>query len=388
MKKDNKYLLFAHGGSQNHGCEAIVRATTKLLGLNPDNATLLSKSATQDSQYGINNLLTLKQMQSKFDDTMLYKVRHAIARDKDAVYYHNLYKGMTNACKGYDLALSIGGDNYCYQGIASEMMVMHSLVRKAVKKTVLWGCSVESDTLSSALINDLKSYTLIATRESITFDSLAHRGIKNIIIAPDPAFALNRKDLPLPDGFKSGNTIGINLSPLVLEKESSKGIVMANYRRLIEHIIKTTDMQIALISHVVWRSNDDRKPLTELFQQYSPTGRIIMISDHNAEELKGFIARCRFMIAARTHASIAAYSEQVPTLVMGYSIKARGIAKDIFGTYDHYVKPVQGLLSEDDLIGSVQWLMENEQSIRSHYSRIMPRYIAQTAKLRSFIENL
>ena len=388
MKKDNKYLLFAHGGSQNHGCEAIVRATSKLLGLNAGNATLLSKSATQDRQYGIDKLLDLKQMQSKFDNTLLYRVRHAIASDKDAVYYRNLYKGMTEACKGYDIALSIGGDNYCYPGMASEMKVMHSLVNKAVKKTVLWGCSVESDTLSPALLDDLKSYTLIATRESITFDDLAHRGLKNIIIAPDPAFALSRKDLPLPEGFKQGNTIGINLSPLVLKKESSKGIVMANYRRLIKHIIDTTDMQIALISHVVWHSNDDREPLTELFNQYSSSGRIVMISDHNAEELKGFIARCRFMVAARTHASIAAYSEQVPTLVMGYSVKARGIAKDIFGTYDHYVKPVQELITADDLTLSVQWLMDNEQSIRSHYSRIMPRYIAQTAKLRTFIESI
>ena len=48
-------------------------------------------------------------------------------------------------------------------------------------------------------------------------------------------------------------------------------------------------------------------------------------------------------IGARTHATIAAYSSCVPTLVVGYSIKARGIAKDLFGTDEGYVLPVQAL---------------------------------------------
>ena len=74
-----------------------------------------------------------------------------------------------------------------------------------------------------------------------------------------------------------------------------------------------------------------------------------MIEDHNAMELKGYIARCRFMVVARTHASIAAYSTQVPTLVVGYSVKARGIAKDIFGTEENYVIPVQSLTKESEL---------------------------------------
>jgi polysaccharide pyruvyl transferase WcaK-like protein len=39
----------------------------------------------------------------------------------------------------------------------------------------------------------------------------------------------------------------------------------------------------------------------------------------------------RFFIGARTHATIAAYSTLVPTMVLGYSVKSKGIAKDIFG---------------------------------------------------------
>lgn len=49
-----------------------------------------------------------------------------------------------------------------------------------------------------------------------------------------------------------------------------------------------------------------------------------MIEDASCGDLKGYISRCRFLVAARTHASIAAYSTGVPALVAGYSVKARG----------------------------------------------------------------
>ena len=78
---------------------------------------------------------------------------------------------------------------------------------------------------------------------------------------------------------------------------------------------------------------------------------------------------------ARTHASIAAYSTGVPTLVVGYSVKARGIAKDIFGTDEGYVFPVQNLSHEDALIEAYENIVKNEDAIRSHLEKTMPEYI-------------
>jgi polysaccharide pyruvyl transferase WcaK-like protein len=92
-------------------------------------------------------------------------------------------------------------------------------------------------------------------------------------------------------------------------------------------------------------------------------------------ELKGFISRCRFFVGARTHATIAAYSTCVPTLVVGYSVKARGIAKDIFGSEENMVIPVQSLEHEDDLVNAFKYIQENEESIRKHLQDFMPSYI-------------
>ena len=200
---------------------------------------------------------------------------------------------------------------------------------------------------------------------------------KNTCLFPDPAFTLQPKQSALPKGFQEGNTIGLNLSPLIMSCETQKGAAFQNFQTLIDHIIQTTDMQIALIPHVVWPANDDRIPLKALYEQFADTGRVILIDDADASTLKGVIARCRFFIGARTHATIAAYSSCVPTLVVGYSIKAKGIAKDLFGTYDRYVLPVQTLECTDELTNAFAWLTEQETAMRTHLTSMMPDYIAK-----------
>ena len=55
-------------------------------------------------------------------------------------------------------------------------------------------------------------------------------------------------------------------------------------------------------------------------------------------------------VGCRTHSTIAAYSTCVPTLVVGYSIKSRGIAKDLFGDYKDLVIPIEDLENGVDLV--------------------------------------
>ena len=62
---------------------------------------------------------------------------------------------------------------------------------------------------------------------------------------------------------------------------------------------------------------------------------------------------------------------------MGYSVKAKGIAKDLFGTYEGYTLPVQNLKQPDDLKKAFLWLMDREDEIRTHLIEIMPAYAAR-----------
>ena len=167
-----------------------------------------------------------------------------------------------------------------------------------------------------------------------------------------------------------------------------KGITIANYQKLLAYIIEKTDMNIALIPHVVEKNNDDRTVLQFLFNYFADTGRICMIDDCNCMELKGYISRCRFFIGARTHATIAAYSSCVPTLVVGYSVKARGIAQDIFGTAENYVIPVQELKKESDLLDKFFWLMKREDEITDLLEVKMPEYCAKALGSKDLISIL
>ena len=152
------------------------------------------------------------------------------------------------------------------------------------------------------------------------------------------------------------------------------GIVIAfeNYKRLIGDIIAQTDMQVALIPHVVWAEGDDRIPLQKLHDTFADTGRVVMVDDHNCQTQKYLISRCRFFIGARTHATIAAYSSCVPTLVLGYSVKSRGIARDLFGTEDGYVLSVQNLRESDALSAAFMQLLGQEKQIKTHLEKVIP----------------
>lgn len=369
-----KIVLYPHGGSGNHGCEALVRSTCKIIG--KQEVYLATRNKSEDALYSVDEVCTLINEEERITkgsfEYIKAAIRYRLFKDADA-FDAITYKAITQSVKNNGIALSIGGDNYCY-GVPTYIYIINRLLRKQGTPTVLWGCSIEPSAIDNTMVDDLRKYSLIIARESITYDALAKAGLSNIKLLPDPAFQLDRVDLPLPEGFVEGNTVGINLSPMVMNCETGDNITFKNYEQLIEHIIETTDMQIALIPHVVWTENDDRVPLRMLFEKYKHTGRVVMIEDHNCMELKGYIARCRFLVAARTHASIAAYSTCVPTLVIGYSVKAKGIAKDLFGTYENYVLPVQSLANEMDLVNAFDWIYKNEDQIRTHLHTIMPEY--------------
>ena len=94
------------------------------------------------------------------------------------------------------------------------------------------------------------------------------------------------------------------------------------------------------------------------------------------------------MIAARTHASIAAYSTCVPTLVLGYSVKSLGIATDIFGTADNYVLPVDKIKENNEILKAFVWLQDNETMIRGRYKKVMPSYIKKALLGKKYLQEL
>lgn len=378
-------FMYAHGGSKNHGCEAIVRSTLGLFqNMDRLHITLMSERPEEDRLYGIDQLCTIIPEQAQYSrctpSFLSAYLRLKLGKDYVPLDRLNYKKAFDNIQRG-DIALSIGGDNYCYAD-ARRYTMMHDMLLQRGAKTVLWGCSIEPELLKQPeFAQDLSRYSLITARESISYEAL-RKVNPNTFLLKDPAFTLECPVVALPTGFLDSNMVGINLSPLVIEKEAVPGLVLENYQKLIDYILTETNMGVALVPHVVWEASDDRRPLQNLYQKYKHTERVLLIEDQNCMALKGIISRCRFFIGARTHATIAAYSTGVPTLVVGYSVKARGIARDLFGTEEGYVLPAQSLENENELLSAFRSLMRKEDSIRQTLR------IGTCAELRKQYENI
>lgn len=375
------FVMFPHGGSGNHGCEAIVRSTIKIIKERP---ILYSSSPSEDLHYGLDKCCTIRKDTKTFSrHNLIYwncLIQRYVFQNKNA-FDQALYRPILKDIKQKDCLLSIGGDNYCY-GNPKFITLTNKAVRSKGVRTILWGCSIEPEIINGEILEDLKGYSHIYARESITYEALIAKGVSQTTLLPDPAFVLQSQEISLPEGFNEGNIVGLNVSPMIIGHEKEKGIILSNYEKLIEYIIGKTDMNIALIPHVVWKHNDDRLPLLSLYNKYNSSGRLFMVEDCDAEHLKGYISKCRFMIAARTHASIAAYSSKIPTIVLGYSVKAKGIAKDLFGTYENYVIPVQHLSKVNNLTEEFEWLSENEIKIKRHLNGFMPSYIDRIRNIK------
>ena len=383
-----KIYMYAHGGSGNHGCEAIVRSTLKVLKDIDCEKILISSTPQEDIKYGIDSLCTImvdKQPYSKinFDFFKAYfalKIKHNYI-EMDKLPY---LKTIAEVQKG-DIAMSIGGDNYCYADVDKYIM-LHDMFLKRGAKTVLWGCSIEPNLVEEPKIKaDLERYSLITARETISYEALKKVN-KNTILVSDTAFSLDTKETSV-DKLNGNNMVGINISPMIIKNEVKSGMVIKNYEGLIKYILDETDMSVSLIPHVIWERNDDRIPLKALYEKFKDSGRVFLVEDMDCESIKGVISNCRFFVGARTHSTIAAYSSCVPTIVVGYSIKARGIAKDLFGS-DKYIVPVQDLNDEEMLLEEFKKILEEEEIVKDKLKLEMSEYIKNSEIGVKYIKEL
>ncbi len=390
-------ILYMHAGSGNHGCEAIADSLIRIIDAirayhGADTRlpiVLVTNSAKEDRRYKLgeiekNGLCTIVEenhIDRRFFDHVLYYGYRKITGDRESFLryrFRDAFRVYEDKCNKLDipsyepsesglkpLAVSIGGDNYCYPEMVDDLILAHNVFKEKGFDTLLWGCSIEPDSLkdNKRLVADLKSYTNIIARESITYNALVEAGISKdkLEIRKDPAFELLKDLKKVPEKIQNGGPVGINLSPMVLDRAKYPDRVKDAYRKFIRFILDTTDKDILLVPHVVWPTNDDRKPLSELYDEFKDTGRVQLIEDNSAEVLKGYISCCSFFVGARTHSTIAAYSTGVPTLVIGYSVKSRGIATDLFGQTENFVLPVQEIEDTDSLIRSYEWIMANRK---------------------------
>jgi polysaccharide pyruvyl transferase WcaK-like protein len=129
---------------------------------------------------------------------------------------------------------------------------------------------------------------------------------------------------------------------------------------------------IILLAHVLQNNNDDYEFLTKAAMssglkedEYRILPRCL-----SASELKGVISKLGLLIAARTHATIAAFSSGIPTISISYSTKAIGLNEQMLGSTDYLIPAAD--LTPDRLVTVSRKALKNSKEIKERLRIVIP----------------
>ncbi len=379
-----KYFFPLHLNGDNRGCEAIATATALLLEEPKENLVGLCTNTSIDTRLGLSSIITLIDAPSNSLYKVLLRKLHRIIVPQKSHHmefvYRQMYDEFIDKIPEDGIMLSTGGDMFCYDN--NEAVYTSVRCQEKGCRTVLWGCSIGEKNLTPEKVACLKKFDLIYVRESLTEKCLKGLGIKNVINYPDPAFGLMPMPCSLPSCLDSNNeVVGLNISNFIVSY-NQEGFKMLQC--LIDYLIEKTNYSLLLIPHVLWTNQDDRVPSIKLYNLYKRTKRISVLNSdkYNYCQIRYIISKCKFFIGARTHSVISAYSTCVPTIALGYSIKSKGIAKDI-GLSEKLVVDCVNNINTNKIKDSFLYLEKNEREIRGYLQKAMPLYKSQLDSLKS-----
>lgn len=252
--------------------------------------------------------------------------------------------------KDSDLLVMTGGDNlssdYGTIGLRSQLDYIH-LAASLDVPVFLLGQSIGPfrSKLHERMWADAWKRVKMATfRESISFNFLKSKGLldtKRAIVTADPAFRLEPLRGPEAKSLYATYSIQSDSSYVVVAPSAAiaryKNGNFDTHRKILINIVRMLMERgferILLMGHVSDRKpeNDDHLLAGSIARDLGYPEQLSVIGAyHTASELKTLICNAKFLFTERMHAGIAALSSGVPTLLVGYSVKASGILNSIF----------------------------------------------------------
>lgn len=398
----NTFLLVGNASYENRGCEAIVRGTVEILAA----ATGADVSFT-NAFYGAEG--TALRQSAQEADVRLQHLRldaypqkwtrawlEARLNSRFGFDLPSVHASLASPAKAALCALEIGGDNYTLDyGFPAHLVSMDRWLMRRGKPVVIWGASIgpfsEQPEHECLMMDHLRSLKAVFVRESATHDYLASQhGLQNVHLFADPAFAMTVQE-PAEESIRAlvaEQPLAVNISPLLSAYRGAKRMMpweitddtlapwVAEAADLVLRLRQDTKWPILLIPHVGSKlpGIDDfsfMRAVHRKCEQISAGGVSVVGGSLNARELKWLISRCRALVAARTHATIAAFSTGVPTISLGYSRKALGINQDVFDTTEFCLKSNE--LTAEKLTSKVRSMLGQESEIRKHLSERGPQ---------------
>tara|TARA_X000001388_G_scaffold35536_1_gene25041 strand:+ start:9622 stop:10839 length:1218 start_codon:yes stop_codon:yes gene_type:complete len=349
-----KVSITNHTGARNRGCEALV--LSKIIGISKQlegaKFSLHSNDPTYDAwrfsgladaywSYLINtpnhaNNLTL--------NSIAYSVSGLLERAIPKV------KGVNAASikeiRNSDLVVASGGDIFTSDYGNLRKHLSYPLVAgKSKSKVYLCSHSIGpfKPKDESYFLKAATSIDMISAREQETYDYLKSIDIQTEVrLTADVAFTLpSLKKLDAQDFLKSRynlhdceNLVALSISQGIIKYSGlDHDTYYATFAQLCDALIDL-GKKLILVPHVMEKNpdNNDIIACDEVIKRMKRRGDLVVLSgEPSATQLKGVIGCCECLIGTRTHATIAAMSQGVPTVSIAYSRKAYGIMKDVYG---------------------------------------------------------
>ncbi|MDP4119248.1 MAG: polysaccharide pyruvyl transferase family protein [Bacillota bacterium] len=379
------FLVMGNAVVYNKGSEALVRGVSYICKNFAENAYVIVSSSEPNFSADINlpyvdEYVKKYSFKSKKSPKSIVAAVFAKILRMNKIATKIRYDGLLKAAKKADFIIITAGDDFDIRpdiNFDGNRKLYQRLKEQNNAKIVIYGCSMSAENINDSIVRCFNEADIVTARDSISLKNLTDAGVKDVKYYPDPALVIEKEECPLPQGWKEGKMFGLNLSNLILRSKygGDKEKVLKSYHTLINYIINETDMNVVLIPHVM--NNADMSVLSLLYEKYKDSDRVLLVENERlgASELKYIISKCEVYVGARTHSTIAAYSTCVPTLVIGYSVKSKGLATDIFGTDKNYVIPIHTIDNDNVVVEGAKWLIENKDAIRSRLEKTMPDYI-------------
>lgn len=415
MSQQQKFLFLGNGSYNNHGCEAIVLGTMEILrntfGDNIHASNGIGERAPvveyQEKTIPLRNVTSYSIFDPpKFLNRCKRKLIKYFGNSGEIKVSERI---IAPHLPGVSAMLALGGDNFSLEyGIPYNFLGWNAIARDAGLPTFIWGASVgpfsKEPKFEKLFVQHANTLTRIFVRESETLAYLTRLGLEHKLhLMADPAFVM-APTKPEKEATSLEQAIGINLSPLMAQFVTAGNAAAWKDMavQILLSIANAFDRPIALIPHVNateatrscdpgWRYKDDFGFLSEVSRDSTLKGVTITLLSNNlsAPELKHEISRLWAFAGSRTHATIAAFSTGVPCISFAYSVKARGLNKDIFGTTDYCISPTG--LKPERVVSALRDLERSRVEIVQCYETTIPKLqqsaYAAGARLKSDIDN-
>lgn len=383
-------MLIGHYGSQNRGCEAIVRTTVQILAerfpgshftlasINPENDGPLWDVRNMDVVLGVERRIPTTAPMTSAQGTRLslcqvlkllvpyglvaglrrWREAHPAKTSRDSLSSPEPYEYLRSAIEASDVVLSVGGDNYTEDyGPPIYYMDVLEYAQKLGRKTVIWAASIgpfQTEWVRQRMVRLMKNTNLIAARDDLTVNYLASLGIReNVKRVADPAFLLEPRFSErtcLPWDPRPDNVMGFNGSGFLFKYLSTEqaGRALDALVEFFRDLVDSKEFHIILVPHDTAAGSpfSDWPFLSEFRRRLQRDECVSLISPGlDAREAKAVIGQCDYFVGMKMHATIAALSQGVPTIGLSYSAKYEGLHKFVYG-HTKYLIPFARIAEE------------------------------------------